>query len=294
MTKKKRRETHLWNVDPSVFEPLRKAGFFERHIHGRARSLGKLTLYLLAFAYPLALVIGGVAFGGLFFWPALAASMGIIWLVVKRAGYSENFASWDVGYRKFVGLFAAFGIALGIVYGLIYFGVVTIPIFGGILLAVLILFILRSSIEGSRILQLFAGRFNMLSGLGLAMLLGSVTLQLLVRGSSTVLIHNPTLTVSVLDIEYLTLYTGAIAGLSGVVLTMRPPKKTIVGIAVWVSILLYMITIPNLTGWNQNALPISISNSLYALETGTFLSGLILMIWGFLERRISRVKPSIS
>lgn len=292
--RKKRRQTHLWNVDPSVFEPLRKAGFFERHIQGRARSLVKHTLYLLAFAYPLTLVIGGVAFGGLFFWPALAASMGIIWLVIKRAGYSGNFASWDIGYKKFVGLIGAFGIALGTVYGLIYIGIVTVPLFGGILLLVLVLGILRSSINASSILQLFEGRVNMLSGLGIAMLLGSVSLQIIVRNPSTVLIHNPILTLSVLDVDYLTLYTSAIVGLSGIVLTVKPPKKTTVGIAVWVSVLLYLITIPSLTGWSQNTFPIAVSNSLFAFEIGALLSGLTMMIWGLQQRRISGATPSVS
>lgn len=292
MPKKKRRETHLWNVDPSVFEPLRKAGFFERCIQGHARSLGKYVLYLLAFAYPLALVIGGVAFGGLFFWPALAVSMGLIWFVIRSAGYSGNFATWDMGYRKFVGLFSAFGIALGIVYGLIYIGTATIPIFGGILLAILVLYILRSSIEGSRILQLFARRFNMLSGLGLATLLGSVSLQILVRNSSTVLIHNPTITLHVLDIEYLTLATGAVAGFVGVILSMKPPRKTTVGGAILVSLLLYAITVPPLTGWNQNTLPTVTSDSSYVVEIGTCLLGIVLTIWGIQGKRFFRAKPT--
>ena len=281
MTKKKPSETRLWEVDPSVFEPLRKAGFFEQHIHGRARSLGKHTLYLLAFAYPLTLVIGGVAFGGLFFWPALAASMGLIWLVIKRAGYSGNFASWDIGYRKFVGLIGAFGIALGVVYGLIYIGIVTVVIFGGVLLLVLILGILRSSL-------------NKLSGLSLVTLLSCLGLVITVRNPFIFLIHNPTLTLRVLDVEYLTLSTGAIAGFAGVIMTVKPPRKATVGFAVWVSLFLYVITIRPLMGWNQNALPVTISSSIYAFEIGAFLSGLILVIWGFQERRISRARSSLS
>ena len=277
-----------------MFEPLRKAGFFERHIQGRAKSLGKHTLYLLAFAYPLTLVIGGVAFGGLFFWPALAASMGIIWLVIKKAGYSGNFTSWDIGYKKFVGLIGAFGIALGIVYGLIYIGIVTVPIFGGVLLLVLIGGILRSSIDASRLLQLVEGRLNVFSGLGVAMLIGSVSLQIMVRNPSALLLHGPTLTLSVLDVEFLTLYTSALVGLSGVVLTVKTPKKTTVGIAVWVSVLLYLITIPSLTGWSQNILPSVISESLFAFEIGAILTGLALMLWGFKDRRISRATPSAS
>jgi len=136
--KKKPRETHLWQVDPSVFEPLRKAGLFERTVLGRGRSLVKHSLYLLAFAYPLVLVISGVMFGGLVFWASFAGSMGLFWLVIKRAGYSGNFASWDMGYKSFVGLIAAFGIYAALVYGLIYIGLWVVPIFGGILLVALV------------------------------------------------------------------------------------------------------------------------------------------------------------
>jgi hypothetical protein len=136
--KKKPRESHLWQVDPSVFEPLRKAGLFERTVLGRARSLGKHALYLLAFAYPLVLVISGVMFGGLVFWAGFAGSMGVFWFVIKRAGYAGNFASWDMGYKSFVGLIAAFGIYAALVYGLIYIGLWVVPIFGGILLVALV------------------------------------------------------------------------------------------------------------------------------------------------------------
>ncbi len=139
MTKKKPREAHLWQLDPSAFEPLHKAGLLERHILGRAKSLGKHTLYLLAFAYPLVLVIAGVMFGGIVFWTSLAGSMGLIWLVIKRAGYSGNFESWDVGYKKFLGLIAAFGMFAAFVYGLEYIKLWTIPIFAGALAMALIL-----------------------------------------------------------------------------------------------------------------------------------------------------------
>lgn len=136
---KKARETHLWQVDLSVFEPLPKAGLFERHVVGRARSLGKHTLYLLAFAYPILLVTAGVMFGGIVFWTSFAGSMGVIYFVIKRAGYSGNFASWDIGYKKFVGLIAAFGIYAALIYGLIYIRLWVVPIFAGILVIALIL-----------------------------------------------------------------------------------------------------------------------------------------------------------
>jgi hypothetical protein len=145
LTKKKPREAHPWQFDPSVFEPLRKAGFLERYVLGRATSLGKHTLYLLAFAYPLILVTAGVMFGGLVFWTSLAGSMGLIWLVIKKAGYSGNFESWDIGYKKFLGLTAAFSLYVAFVYGLVYIKLWTIPIFAAALILALILGVWRAS-----------------------------------------------------------------------------------------------------------------------------------------------------
>jgi hypothetical protein len=139
LTKKKPREIRLWQFDPSVFQPGPKAGFVERYLLQRARSLAKYTFYTLAFAYPILLVTLGIVFGGLVFWPSLAGSMMIIWLVIKKAGYSENFASWDIGYKKFVGLIGAFGMFAAFVYGLRYIGLMTVPVFGGILVIALIL-----------------------------------------------------------------------------------------------------------------------------------------------------------
>jgi hypothetical protein len=137
--KKKPLGARLWQFDPSVFEPLPKAEFFERHVLGRATSLGKHSLYSLAFAYPLILVIAGVMFGGIVFWPSLIGSMGIIYIVIKRTGYAGNFESWDIGYKKFLGLTAAAGIYIAFVYGLEYIKLWTVPIFGAALVTALIL-----------------------------------------------------------------------------------------------------------------------------------------------------------
>jgi hypothetical protein len=87
----------------------------------------------------------GVMFGGLVFWSALAGSVGLIWLVITKTGYAANFAGWDVGYRKFVGLAVAFGIALALVYGLIYIGLWTVPIFGLVLVIAFVLGVYRLS-----------------------------------------------------------------------------------------------------------------------------------------------------
>jgi len=138
---KKSRKTRLWQFDPSVFQPGPKAGFLERYIISNSRSLAKHTLYALAFAYQIVLVSLGVMFGGLVFWPSFAASMGLIWLVIKKTGYSHNFAGWDIGYKKFAGLGMAFGLYLGFVYGLAYtpLRLMTIPLMGGILVLALVI-----------------------------------------------------------------------------------------------------------------------------------------------------------
>ena len=130
---KKTRKTRLWYIDPTIFQPGPKASFLERHGLGLSRSVAKYALYALAFSYPLILVTMGVMFGGLVFWSAIAGSVGLIWLVITKSGYAANFAGWDVGYRKFVGLAVAFGIALALVYGLMYVGLWTIPILGLVL-----------------------------------------------------------------------------------------------------------------------------------------------------------------
>jgi len=142
---KKRRKTSLWQFDPSVFQPGPKARFLERHIIGRARSLEKYTLYALAFAYPVTLVSLGIIFGGLVFWSAFASSVGLMWLIIRKAGYARNFANWGVSNTRFLGLFGAFGIVLGFFYGLIQLRDWFFPIFGGVLVIALVLGVRRFS-----------------------------------------------------------------------------------------------------------------------------------------------------
>jgi hypothetical protein len=142
---KKPRKARLWQFDPSVFQPGPRAGFVERHILGRARSLGKYSLYGLAFAYPVVIVSLGVMFGGLVFWSLFAGSMGLFWLVINKAGYSRNFANHDVGYRKFVGLLGAFAVAMALIGGLIYIRLWTVPVLGVALIVVLVIGIWKKS-----------------------------------------------------------------------------------------------------------------------------------------------------
>lgn len=125
---KARRKTNLWHFDPSILQPLPKAGILERRLLAPARVLGKHALYAVAIAYPLAIVTLGIMFGGLVFWTTFAGSMGLIWLVITKTGYANNFASWDVSNRKFLGLLGAFCISVGLFYGLFYLRVWIFPV----------------------------------------------------------------------------------------------------------------------------------------------------------------------
>ena len=84
-------------------------------------------------------------FGGLVFWTSFAASVGLIFMVIKKAGYSQNFANWDISNRKFAGLFVAFGLTFALYIGLIYIGLLTIIIFGALLALALALGVRRAS-----------------------------------------------------------------------------------------------------------------------------------------------------
>ena len=141
----KPRKTRLWQFDPSLFQPGPKAGFFERHLLSLTKSLAKYGLYALAFMYPTLLVISGILFGGLVFWTSFAASLGLIFIIIKKAGYSQNFANWDVSNKKFVGLFIAFGLTFAFYMGLIHIGVLTIVIFGLVLALALVLGVWKTS-----------------------------------------------------------------------------------------------------------------------------------------------------
>src|SRR6267378_5640068 len=94
---KKRR---LWEVDPSIFEPGRKASLFERRIAPSLRQIAKFGLYALAITYPLYLIFVGLAFGGLVFWSFFAGSLAVMWTIINRLGYSSNFTHWDISLKR--------------------------------------------------------------------------------------------------------------------------------------------------------------------------------------------------
>jgi hypothetical protein len=142
---KKSRKSRLWQFDPSVFQPAPKAGFLQRYIVSPVRSLGGLSIIAFAFAYPLILVGIALVFGAIIFWASLAGSLGLIWVIIKIAGYEDNYAGWDVPLRRFLGLVGGFGIVAGLYEGFIYINRWIVPIFAAILVLALIIGLRRKS-----------------------------------------------------------------------------------------------------------------------------------------------------
>jgi hypothetical protein len=122
------RKRRLWEFDPSIFEPGRRASFFERRIAPPLRQLGKFSLYSLALTYPIYLVLVGLAFGGLAFWGFLAGSIAVMGIILWRLGYASNFRHWDISLKRSVGLLLGFPLAIGFYGGLISLKIWLVPI----------------------------------------------------------------------------------------------------------------------------------------------------------------------
>lgn len=118
----------LWEVDPTVFEPGRKASFFERHVVPNLRQVGKFGLFSLAITYPIYLVYVGVAFGGLAFWSFLVASITIMGIIITRLGYASNFKHWDISLRRTLGLLLGFPVTVGFYEALIHLKTLFLPV----------------------------------------------------------------------------------------------------------------------------------------------------------------------
>src|SRR5438445_13461082 len=103
-----------------MFEPGRRAGFFERRIVPALRQIGKFGLFGLAITYPIYLVYVGVAFGGLAFWSFFAGSIVAMGTIITRLGYASNFKHWDISLKRTVGVIIGFVIAAVFYGGLIY------------------------------------------------------------------------------------------------------------------------------------------------------------------------------
>lgn len=123
-----KKKPRFWVIDPAMFHPGRRAGFFERYFLGWFKLAGKYALYAIAFFWPLLVVSIGVAFGGLAFWTSFLTSFAIIGFLITRLGFAANFADWNVSNTKFAGLIVAFVAAIGFYYGLIHLKIWLIPI----------------------------------------------------------------------------------------------------------------------------------------------------------------------
>jgi hypothetical protein len=141
--KKKHR---FWEFDPATFQPLRRAGLFERRLRPFFRSAGKYLLYSLAFLYPFLLVTVGIIFGGIAFWTSFAGSFAVIGLLISRLGYAKNFANWDLSLRKFGALVLAFLAAFGFYEGLINLRIWVIPLFAAVLSLGLAYFLIKNRV----------------------------------------------------------------------------------------------------------------------------------------------------
>jgi hypothetical protein len=141
----KPKKRKLWDVDPSIFKPGRKASFYERRIVPPLRQIGKFGLYSLAISYPLYLVYVGLAFGGLAFWGFLAGSMALMGIIIARLGYSSNFRNWDTSLKRTLGLILGFLLAIGFYGGLIYLKTWFLPIGFGLAGVGLLLMLRRST-----------------------------------------------------------------------------------------------------------------------------------------------------
>ncbi len=128
--KKKRK---LWEVDPTVYETLRRLGPLGRVLE-LSRSLGRIVLYILLIGYPLILPIIGVAFGPVVFWGTFAGSVSVIAFLVSKFGYAKNFDRQDFPFLKsLLGICGGFFCAAGFFLGLFYLSWFVIPIFAGLL-----------------------------------------------------------------------------------------------------------------------------------------------------------------
>lgn len=128
----KPKKRKLWDVDPSMFEPGRKASFFERRILPPLRQIGKFCLYALAITYPIYLVYVGLAFGGLAFWSFFVGSLVVMGAVITKLGYASNFRHWDISLKRTIGVFLGFAVAAGFYGGLIYAKTWLVPIAFGL------------------------------------------------------------------------------------------------------------------------------------------------------------------
>ena len=108
-----------WEVDPSIFKPGPRDSWRRRYLIEPARSLAKFAFFGMLLIYPLGLVISGLLFGAVFFWGSFIGSIGLIGVIIWKAGYSANFSAWNPDFRRqILGLTVGFLLTLGFFLGL--------------------------------------------------------------------------------------------------------------------------------------------------------------------------------
>ncbi len=123
-----KKNSRLWKVDPSIRDPLPRAGLVQRRIIPPLKTLGQFSLISLGIAYPIILIILGLYFGGLVFWTSLAGSILIIWALLSKLGYARNFTNWTVPWKRFAGGLIGFPLAAGLYLSLIYLKLLAFPL----------------------------------------------------------------------------------------------------------------------------------------------------------------------
>jgi hypothetical protein len=142
-TPKKRQ---FWVFDPTIFQPGPKTSHARRFIIEPAKTVGRLSFFILVFTYPVTLVVLGILFGGLVFWGTLIGSIGLIGFGLWKGGYDRNYQAWNPNLaRQLAGLSVGFGMTIAMFYGLFYLKLWVLPLFGGPLILSLVLILRRSS-----------------------------------------------------------------------------------------------------------------------------------------------------
>ncbi len=151
----------------------------------------------------------------------------------------------------------------------------------------------------SEVKRTFEGRLNKLLSVGLAILTGDVALSVSMLASRadpfTVLISYPPITVQIIELEYVAAWAGLIIGWTGVFRAMKSRMKSIIGSAIFASVLMYislLILVPQLAEW-ERTLSIPLFNAVTAIIAGTILMSVTLMAWGAAENKNSRAKSNI-
>ena len=123
-----KREKKLWEVDPTIFDPTKPAGYLDKII-SMVRTFGKYVSFGLLLLYAPVLVALGIVYGGLVFWGTLVGSVALIGLMLKKLGYAQNFASWNPRLgRQLLAIVLGFLPAAGLYEGLFTLRLWLLPI----------------------------------------------------------------------------------------------------------------------------------------------------------------------